>query len=294
MSIHYGYGRIFGIAKKPTSLKQKVRCFDFCNKLNVEWGGWYCDETHFRSAPLHKRNEGAVLLGIRPGGIITTYEAAFYHVKSFIHTFEFCAANGIALYCLDVSEENLIANETFLSLAKATLRSNFREAQVESYGYEKVAPGKVPLGWKYIKTQFCKGDLQHRLVPDYKVRLVATQGYKLFLQGLDPHSVAREMRNVAKNPVTREGYSFKWYKDAFKAVVCGFPNATHIVKEAFTGFSFRAWRLHDPATLAALKRISDTFQQSPVPLPKSDPLTFWQRLRLRPPVSAAEAPKDQP
>lgn len=290
---HYGYGRIFGVHGMPTLQQQKLACFDFCNKLGFEWGGFHGDEYVMRERPFHKRQFGAEMLAMNVAGIIVAkFDAAFPTPQSFVHTSERCAANGIALYCLDFGEENIAGDEKFQRFAKlvTSRTTKARESAIEATNVQTYNGFfRPPLGWKKVPTRYKTGQ-KWRIVPDHYVRAAALKAYDYFSQGMGREEVARSLRpHRYKNPKTKEYFSPDWCEDAFRAVVCGFPRDTHRVEEAFAGFSFRAWRQGDPDTLALLQRCADTFRDLRTRMYESSVTAQELRPQLELSCSAAES-----
>jgi hypothetical protein len=265
----------------PTLAQQKLTCFEFCNKLDVEWGGFHGDDYAMRERPFHKRQPGAEMLAMNVTGIIVArFDAAFPTPQSFVHTSERCAANGTSLYCLDLCEDDIAGDEKFLRFAKliTSRTTKARESAIEATGvltYNGFF--RPPLGWKKVGTGRKYG-VKWRFVPDYYVRNVALKAYEFFHRGMGRVEVAKELRRSHyKRRQTKEYFSPDWCEDAFRAVVCGFPLDTHKVEQAFDGFSFRAWRERDLETLALLERCAETFRQERARLLESS--TLAQSLR---------------
>lgn len=271
----------------PTLAQQKVACFDFCNELEAEWGGFQGDDYEIRTLPFYKRQHGAEFLAMKVEGVIVSCFAAGWNTPRHFHdTALKFIENGIRLYVLDVGKEEITQSKMLMGLANVLAAKNpfVREKGVE---HEWPPGSKAPLGWKRVQVGFRKGS-KWKMVPDLKVRAIALRAYGYFMEGFGREEVHRKLRRA------RHIVSAWWCEDAFKAVVCGFPGDTHKVTEAFSGFSFRAWRQRDPEALALLSRIADTFQQERARLLESSALAQQLRPQLEECVSAAGVPRDQP
>ncbi len=261
----------------PTLQQQKVACFEFCNELGAEWGGFCGDDNSVRKLPFWKRQAGAEFLGMKVEGfIVARYAAAVSRHNEFGGIITRCLERGVKLYILDVGGEELTGNAMVVGMGRVMAeKSTYVKETREEYD---IFPGQhPPLGWKKLKR-----GTRHRLVPDYHVRSIALSAYGYFMEGFPTQTVSRKLRQAGNVR------SASWCEDAFKAVVCGFPLETHRVTEAFTGFSLNAWRQRDPATLALLSRIADTFLQERVQLLESSALA--QQLRPQLEASALAEP----